>query len=27
MKKVRALKLGNEDICKLILEKGLSNAN
>lgn len=26
MKKVRNLKLGNEDICKLILEKGLSNA-
>jgi len=25
MKKVRGLKLGNEDICKLILEKGLSN--
>ncbi|MFD2284842.1 glycosyltransferase [Pedobacter petrophilus] len=26
MKKVRTLKLGNEDICKLILEKGLSTA-
>ncbi|MCX2433209.1 CgeB family protein [Pedobacter sp. GR22-10] len=27
MKKVRHLKLGNEDICKHILEKGLSNTN